>query len=169
MILREFAHSTPGYDWDMVEKRVLRTMKVEGSDELYVGIKSQKATPVPNPKAAVEQIKIQAKMQDLQLKQQQFTISMQEEVKLNNAKILELEAKAAMEMEQAGGVKEGHKIAAFEAAIGALKTHNDHIRGQIELLLKSMEQQNESADNGRVGNVAQSANNAGTASVGAAG
>ena len=167
MTLKNFAQTTPGYDWEQVERRVLRALKVDGIDEVYVGPKSPKATPIPNPKAAVEQMKLQGKQMELQLRQQEFTITMKENVRMNNAKILELEAKAAQEMEQAGGVKEGHRIAAFEAAIGALKVNNEHIRGQIDLMLKSMEQKDEDANARGMGPVAGNAGDTGTSQVGA--
>ena len=167
MTLKNFAQTTPGYDWEQVERRVLRALKVDGIDEVYVGPKSPKATPIPNPKAAVEQMKLQGKQMELQLRQQEFTITMKENVRVNNAKILELEAKAAQEMEQAGGVKEGHRIAAFEAAIGALKVNNEHIRGQIDLMLKSMEQKDEDANARGMGPVAGNAGDTGTSQVGA--
>ena len=112
-------------------------------------------------------MKLQGKQMELQLRQQEFTITMKENVRVNNAKILELEAKAAQEMEQAGGVKEGHRIAAFEAAIGALKVNNEHIRGQIDLMLKSMEQKDEDANARGVGPVAGNAGDTGTSQVGA--
>jgi len=97
-------------------------------------------------------MKQQPKMLALQLDKQQFVMEMMENRRLNNAKIIELEARAALEMEEAGGVKEGHRIAAFAAAIGAMRAHDEHLKSRIDQMLKQMELENDaSADGGGVG------------------
>ncbi len=143
-MLKQAAYTTQGYDLEKVERRYLKAFKVEGIDEIYKG--PGKVPPLPNPKVMVEQMKQQPKMLQLQLDKQQFIIEMMETRKLNQAKIIELEAKAALEMEEAGGIKEGHRIAAFEAAIGAMRAQDEHLRGRIELMIKQMEAEKPDGD-----------------------
>lgn len=131
--LREAAMSSPGYDREAVERNFLRAMKIDGVDALYPGV--EKTGPLPNPKMAL----VQVKEKDLELKKMEFIASLQEEQKLNQAKIIKLNAEAALAMEEAGGVKEGHQIALFEAQLGAAKLHSEHINSQIQHFMKGIE------------------------------
>jgi len=139
--LKQFAQTTPGYDIPAVERRVLAALKVEDPETVYPG--PDKVPPLPNPKGAIETIKGQNKMNELQAKGQielkKFAIQMAEEHELNKAKIILMEAQAAQAMEEAGGVQTGHEIAAFNAAIGVMKTHNEGLRDRMQAILKSLE------------------------------
>lgn len=164
--LKQMAMSTPGYDWEVVERRVLKAMKVEDVDAVYPGPKSPKATPIPNPKAAIEQIKLQGKQMQFESEKAMFAAELMETHALNQAKILELQAKARKELEEAGGVKGNQQIAAYNAAIGAMKQHNDSILRQVELWIKGSE--NGTGNNqGSMGSLANGPSNASSAGVGA--
>jgi len=82
----------------------------------------------------------------MQADMQKFVANLMEQRRLNSAKILQLEAQAAKLVAEAGGVQTGHEIAAFEAAIGALKVHDDSLKGGIELMMKQMESGNEATN-----------------------
>lgn len=170
MALKQFSTSTPGYDQEAVERRVLRGMRVDGIDEVYPGPKSPRATPPgTDPRLSVAQMEQRTKQMELQMRQQEFVQSLMEERRLNSARILELHAQAAKEMEEAGGVKEGHRIAAFQAALGALKAHDDSMKSRIELMLKSMEMEqngNGDTDTRGLGGMANAAPDEGLATVG---
>lgn len=148
MALKQAAMSTPGYNLQEVEKNYLQALHIDSWEMYYPG--PDKVPPLPNAKMQIEQIRnqvkqaaIQVKQASLQMQQQQFVAELMEQRRVNSAKILQLEAQAAKLIEEAGGVKTGHQIAAFSAAIGAMKAHDDSMRGRVELMLKSMEQQNE--------------------------
>ena len=145
MAIKQSAMGTPGYDIPEVERNLLRAMRVDGWEHLYPG--PDKVPALPNPKVQVEQMKLEAKKMQMQSEQTQFAISMQEEVKLNEAKIVQLMAQAAKLMEEAGGVKTGHEIAAFEAAIGAMKSHNNALMGHADRILKATEIDNDKQAN----------------------
>jgi chaperonin GroES len=147
--LKQAAMVTPGYNLQAVEINYLQALKVEGIEVLFPG--PDKVKPLPNPKMMVEELKFKAKQMVLEQNKTEFLISMMEQQRVNTAKILELEAKAQKEMAEAQGVGEGHKIAAYEAAIGALKAHDDALRGRIEVMMKSMEQGNEQPPSGGAG------------------
>jgi len=155
--VKEASMRTPGYDLAKVEQRFLKEMQVDGWEELYPG--PGKVPPLPNPRAQIEQIKLQGKQMDLEFQKLKFIAELQEEQKLNQAKIVELQAKATLELEQAGGIKTGHEIAAFDALIGALQTHNAVLTNQVKLLRESMK--DESNQRGNVPGMEKPSGNAG--------
>lgn len=131
------AMGVPGYSIPNVEMAFLKGLRVEAPETLYPG--PDKVPPLPNPKVQVEQMKLQGQQLALQQKQQQFILTMQEEHRLNTAKIVQLEAQAHQFLANADGVATGHQIAAFEAAIGAAKAHSEHLRGMIAAMQKEMQ------------------------------
>jgi len=132
-MLRDASMSVPGYDRQAVERRFLRALHVEGVEAIYPG--PDKTGSPSDPK--MELVKIKA--QDLELKQMMFVQQLQEQARVNNAKITKLMADAALALEEAGGVKEGHKIAAFQTYISALKQHSDTLAKQADVVMKGME------------------------------
>jgi chaperonin GroES len=136
--VKQAAMSTPGYDLMAVENFYLKSLKVDDADILYPKDKS-KIPPLPNPKMQVEQMKMQMKQAELKQKQMQFIMSLQDQAKLTQAKIIELQARSMKEVAEAKGVQTGHQIAAFEATLGLLKAHDESLRGHIELAMKGME------------------------------
>jgi len=142
--IKQSAMTTPGYNIPEVEKNFLRALRVDGMDTLYPG--PDKVQPLPNPKVQVEQMKLQAKQQHMELDKMKFIANLQEQARVNQAKIVQLEAQAMKLIAEADGVQTGHEIAAFEAAIGAMKHHNDALQSQAELMLKSMESRNEATN-----------------------
>ena len=136
--IKQSAATTPGYDISAVERNFLRTLRVDGIDVLYPG--PDKVPPLKNPKVQVEEIRAQLATARLEQEKQQFTLDLAEQHALNEAKIIELETKAAEHMASADGVATGHEIALLEAAIGALKAHNDSVTQRILALQKPKEQ-----------------------------
>jgi len=145
MELKRAASTTPGYNVEEVEKRFLRALDIENIDLIYPG--ASKTGGMENPKVEIEKMKAQLKQQELQLNAQMFAAELIETRRLNQAKILQLEASAAKLMAEANGAEIGHEIAAFEAAIGALKTHDDTLRGHVDMLLKGMKTHHEITTN----------------------
>lgn len=148
MALKQAAMSTPGYDQVQVERNYLRALHIDNWEVLYPG--PDKVPPLANPRVQIEQMKMEAKQmaiklqqQKMQLEAQQYVADLMEQRRLNTAKILQLEAQAAKLIAEAGGVETGHQIAAFEAAIGALKTHDESMRSGIETIMKMMEKRDE--------------------------
>lgn len=159
--LKQAAMTTPGYDLVVVERNYLQALRVENLEAIYPG--PDKVPPLPSPGMEVEQLKLQAKQMELKQRQTEFLISMMEEQRLNTAKILELEARSQKEMAEAQGIGAGQQIDAYTAAVGALKAHDESLRGRIEVMMKSMEQGNEqpSSGGGAVPGVAAPSGNAG--------
>jgi chaperonin GroES len=133
--VKQASMSVPGYNRYEVEKLYLKSLRVQGIDQLFPDPKGPNAVPPPpNPKVQIEQMKVQAKMQDGQIKLKLGVLKLLKEAELNQAKIEELNAKAALEMAEAQGVESGHKIALINAQIAATKNHQDHILKSVELM-----------------------------------
>ena len=121
-----------------VERWFLKTMKVPGIDKLLV-----KEVPEPSPpiQLQVEQLRMQAKMAELQARQAESQLTFQtklleltNDAELNAAKITELQAKAVLYIEQAGTAKVDEEIALINAQIGAAKIHHEGLLKSIKIL-----------------------------------
>ncbi len=121
-----------------VERWFLKTMKVPGIDKLLV-----KEVPAPSPpiQLQVEQLRMQAKMAELQARQAESQLTLRtkmleltNDAELNAAKITELQAKAVLEIEQAGTTKADAEIALINSQIGAAKIHHESLLKSIKVL-----------------------------------
>lgn len=135
--VKQAAMTTAGYDLEAVERRFLKALKVSGIDEIFPGPK--KIPPAPHPKVQVEQMKLQYKQWEWKVKQGQFAAQLMEDQRLNSASINKLEAEAVKLLADIQGDKENRQIEAVNAAIGALKAHNDILVSRIELIMQSLE------------------------------
>lgn len=135
--VKQSAATTPGYDIEAVERNLLQALRVDGVDSLYPGPK--KIPAGPSEKIQLEQMRMKIVEMKLQTEMHQFLLQLAETERVNEATIHNLEAQAVKALAGAEGVAAGHQIAAFDAAIGAMKAHNDSIHKRVELLLKSME------------------------------
>lgn len=140
-MLKAAAATTPGYDHDAVERRWLKAIRVDAPDEVYPGTKGQ--PPAKDPKLVVQELKEQSASQrqqiELQAKSQEFILSLMEERRVNNAKIMELLAKADEATANAESEMEYALVAATNAQIAAAKSDNDSINAQIDHLLRAAE------------------------------
>jgi chaperonin GroES len=131
------AEVNPGYDKDEVEIELLKTLGVDNIDQLYHGVKTLPPPP-PDVKVQVEQMKLQAQMAQLQFKKMEYAYNLQEERRLNDAKITQLMAQAALFEKQAGGVEAAHQLEVFKATIDAMQAHNQAIQAQIDSVMQGI-------------------------------
>jgi chaperonin GroES len=119
--IRTAAMQVPGYDVQEVERNFLRAMGVEEVDKFYPG--ADKVPPLPNPKMAVENLKLQAKQMDLQYKKWELVTQLQADQKKSLAEIRKLEAETIALL---AGVQSEHaalQLKAYESVISALHEH----------------------------------------------
>jgi chaperonin GroES len=139
--MKAAAASTPGYNHDEVERRFLKALHVDAIDAVFPGTEGQ--PPAKDPKLVIEETKIQGRLQELQIemqaRQQEFAISLMEERKLNNAKIIELMAKADEASANAQSEQAYAQVAMVNAQITSLKSTNERINTRIEHLLRAAE------------------------------
>lgn len=121
----------PLFDQDQVNLNYLKALKVTNIDQIYLGMQRMKPLAPPE-KVQAAMIKAQVQLQELQWKKLQYISSLLEQRRLNEAKIINLYAQAALAEKQAGGVQAGAQIQAFQAIIDSLKLMNDNINKQVE-------------------------------------
>lgn len=139
MALKHMAATTPGYDTDAVEFRVLRAMQVDAPEQIFHGTKG---TPPPeDPKVTIEKMKLQYKQMELQQEHQHFILQLLETQKMNNAKILELQAQGMEEGAKAQTEAAFAQAAHVEAMINAAELEHKRINDQIANLIKAAEVQ----------------------------
>lgn len=136
LTLKQSAMSTQGYDPEKVERKFLHALDIDDIDVIYPG--PGKVPPLKNPKIQIEEMKSQVRMKEMELELQRLALEMAEEKRLNNAKILELEAKAVKLMSDAGGADAAHSLKVLEAQLGMLRDHNEAVSRRLEVMMKGM-------------------------------
>jgi chaperonin GroES len=138
--LKTTALSVPGVNIYNVMRRYLEAMKVPNIEEILPDPQGPNAIPSqPDVKVQVEQIKAEERKLSLETKFRLGILKLQNEAKINEAKILKMEAEAALAYEQAGGVQAGHDISMLQTQLGAAKAHQDGILKSIEMMMKATE------------------------------
>lgn len=156
MFLAQRSDSRPGYDHDEVERRVLKSAKIPDPDRVYLGV--EKAKPLPNPKVTIEQLKLKAKEMQFQHKQQEWANKLMEDRRLNNAKIMQLEAQAYSLVKGAQTAEIQAKLQALELSMNALRDYSNAITQQIGAL-QDGESGEQPAQRGNVGGVEEAGGN----------
>jgi len=130
--VHQLAFTTPGFDRDEASKRYLKALKVENIDSLFVG--EEKAKPLPNPKMAVEQVKLQAH----QLKIEAEKVHWANELLMEQPKVMAeidlLKAQAAKLIAEIGAERAAQQVDAFEAAIKAFEAYHGALNNRIKAL-----------------------------------
>lgn len=138
--LVQAAATTPGFDQYQVMKRYLEALKVPNIEQILPNPKGPNAIQSgPSEKVQIEQMKSQERQLSLDTKFKIAVMKLTQEAELNRAKIMKLEADAIKAIEEAGGVREGQKIAMLDAQIGAAKAHQEGILRSIELMNQATE------------------------------
>lgn len=126
------ASSRGGFNQYLVTKRLLEALEIEDIDSLYPDPAGPNAIKSGvDPKMALEQGKLAQKAKEHEDKMSLAVAELQNELRLTDAKILELQASAHQAIAQADGVATGHEIALINAKIGAAR---DHQRGLVAAL-----------------------------------
>lgn len=138
--LMQASQSAPGFNQYRVMYRYLESLKISNIEEVLPNPQGPNAIPPqPNVKLQIEQLKAEEKKLNLQVKMKLGMMKLIQEAEVNKATIMKLEAEAVKAMEEAGGVKEGHKIAMLQAQIGAAKASQDGLFRSIEIMQNAAE------------------------------
>lgn len=129
-------HNPNGFDRYQVIKRLLEAYDTEAVEEIFPDPKGPKAiAPMPNPKIELEKAKLQQKTDIHQDEMGLEIVKLHEALEMNDAKIVELEAKAQKHLADAKGVDNSHVAAMLNAQIDAAKSHKEgllKIVGMVE-------------------------------------
>lgn len=136
-MLLQLAGSRPGFDTYAVTKQYLEAFDVDDIESVYPNPKGPKALPPPvNQQLELEkaslQADIEAQKQDMQLAIAQLA----QDAQLNDAKVVELQAKAVKLLAEAKGVDTGHQIALLDAQLSMAKQHQTTVFNALTLLQK---------------------------------
>lgn len=138
MTLKQAAMATPGYNKDEVELRFLRALHVEGVKNVFKGTGSE--PPPKDPKVALQEAKdagaAQRQQAELGARMQEFVATLMEEQRLNNAKMILLQAQAAEAGANAQSEQAYAQVAAINAQITAAKHENAGLVEQIDVILR---------------------------------
>lgn len=134
----QLASTTPGFNKYYAMKQLLESMEVENIDELYPDPQGPKAIqPQLNPKVELEKAKQALAEQEHKDEMQLAIMELQSDMAIGEARILELQAKAAKEMAEAKGVDTGHQIALLNAQMAAAKLRQDGMSQALAALQKA--------------------------------
>ncbi len=161
--LAQRAYMVPGYDTEAVETYYLKALRVPNWQTFYKG--KDKVPPLPNFKMQVEQMKLQGIQMKLKAASMEFALGLLEEKRVNDAKILQLEAQAAKLIEEAGGVRTGQQLEGLKALTEGLKSRQDMVTKQLEFMMKMAKETGGGEDGkGEPGGLQQLAGTSGDAS-----
>lgn len=129
------AHSSPGYDLYQVNRNYLQALKISNIDAVLPPPGSPNAPkPAPDIKLQIEQMKLQAKQMEMEMNMRVKVMELMQEAQVNQAKISELEAKAAAEIAEAQTAGADAQLALINSAIGAAKLEQEGRKANITML-----------------------------------
>lgn len=140
--LREAAATNPAYKRDAVERNFLRALGVDSPDEFYGSV--EELPPPVDPKMEIAKLQHQRDMARLELDTQDLIATLQETRRLNDAKILELEAKVAEILAGIEGSAESAEVERFRFALDAMKAASDAMLAQEQAIQQRAEARNAS-------------------------
>lgn len=140
-VVRQGAMQVPGYDLEEAERRWLQAMGEENIEKLYPGPYSKwyQEHPLPNPKAALEQMKLQGKEMQFKYKMQETVMKLQAERGKVKADIELLQAQAAKLISEIGADRAAHQLEAFDVLMTHLTSMADTMNQRIEALMGQSE------------------------------
>ena len=161
-MLKQAAMATPGYDPDAVERRYLKALKIPDIDEIFPGV--QKTGAPKDTKVRIQELRNQLGMAELQMKNTQFMLTLSETIRKNDAEIAKLVAEIEDMRATQAGDEQDRRISLLNNILGTLKTHNETIKKQLEVMRERLKVENEASADGRtVPGLAGPPSNAGAA------
>jgi chaperonin GroES len=146
--LMQAASTVPGFNMYEVTKRYLEALKISNIDQVLPDPQGPNAIqPQPDAKLQIAQIKAQADMEESKGKFQLQLAKLQEDARMNEARILKLQAEALLALEQADDVPRNNMIALIQAEIGAAKHKQQSLYDSIKFLKDMMPESGQSASN----------------------
>jgi chaperonin GroES len=133
-MIKEAAATTPGYNGDAVERNYLRALKVGNINEIFPGTEGQE--PPEDVKVTIQRMKNEIAMKQLEIKQMEFANSLQETIRLNTAKIGEMQAKMSVLQSQAQNEGTKLQIEAFRASIELMRENSKSAESQMKALME---------------------------------
>ena len=150
----QMSGSVPGFNRYAVTRRVLDDMEVPNIDEIFPKPGTPGAQqPSPPPTVQVAQIKAQIEQAKLQSNDRRHQLEMMEDARMNQAKILNLEAQTLKLRAEAGVTQNEQLIQLMDQELKAAKQFQDQLTGAIDSYTKVFQAANQpqGAGNGQQG------------------
>ncbi len=162
MQVRQMAGSMPGYNRYAVERRVLDAMEVPNIDEIFPKPGTPGAAqPQPPMQVQVAQIKAQIEQAKLQSGDRRHQLELMQEARLNQAKVMQLEAQALKLRAEAGVPADNKMFGLMDAELKASKLYQDQLMGAVDsyskLFQQTQDSQQQGGNGGQQGNPKQGA------------
>ena len=146
--LMQTAATIPGFNMYAVTKRYLEALKVTNIEEVLPNPQGPNAIqPQPDPKVQLATIRAQVDMDGNNKKTQIAVAKLQEESRVNEARILKLQAEALLALEEADDVPRNNMIALIQSEIGAAKHKQQSLYDSIKFLKEMMPESGNSESN----------------------
>jgi chaperonin GroES len=130
------ARAYPGYNVDAAEVHFLKSLRVEGYQQLYIGAAN---TPQPKPyQITVAELKAQTEQAKAQQAQLQFIVEMQEQIRVNDATILQLQAQAEKFAADAQSESGWQQVELINAMLNATKERTAALNERVKLGLEAL-------------------------------
>lgn len=159
--LVQVAATSPGYDPDEVQMRLLKAMKIDAPEKVYPGIKK---TGVPEDvKLQIAKLKAQGDASRLEAEQYRWMAEMQEEVRMNNVEIAKIAAEIEDMKETTSGDAQDRQVAIMQSVMKMLDSRNSETLSRLDIVKKQLEIKREQvkagADEGDVRRLAGTSSN----------
>ena len=130
------ADASPGmYNKYAVERKLLEALEIDNIELVLPDPAGPNAIPAqPDTKVVVETMKIEQKNMQFKMEMQLKMFDIMQEIEYLRAEIVEKESRAALNLAQAEGVKEGHQIAAIQSAVSLMKQKQEGLIRALEVL-----------------------------------
>lgn len=133
--IREASMSAPGYDLREVNLYYLEAWKVPNPERFLPDPNGPRAIQQgPSEKVQIEQLKQQGKGQEIMLNMKMKLFELMEEHRVNEAKILQLQADAVAKMASVDDADVGHELQAMQNAISLAKVSQEGRLKGMEVL-----------------------------------
>ena len=136
VMLKQSAMSTPGYNVPEIEKMYLRALGVPNIDILY---DPEKFPPGEDLKIQLKKMDLQKVEMQIQADTQNHIMDLQAEMALNQARIMELQAKATAEVHGIEAEQTQQEVEMYKSMIALMNSRNDVLMQQIQQQTKRLE------------------------------
>jgi len=134
--LLSMAQTMSGFDLEKVVRKVLRTMRISDSEEVYPG--PSKVPPSPSEKIQLKQMEIQARKEEITLEVRIALLQLTQQAEMLSVDIEKKRAETIALLESIEDEDNQNKVNLLNAQIGAAKAQQEGFLRAIEVMRKAV-------------------------------
>ena len=142
MMLKQNAATTPGYNMEEVERRVLKALKIDNIDQVFPGV--EKTGAPKDVKLQIAELKANVEMAWLEKEKMEFVVQMQEDVRMGSAQIAEIAARIEDMKSTTQGDDADRQVAIMQSVMKLLGERNNEMLSRLDVMKKQLEIKRES-------------------------